>query len=147
MLNYLDGLSGGENVSLHDGVKDFVMRGGGSGVVVLITDMMDKAGYESALRMLIGRQMDVFVLQVLSQEEIDPPLRGDRRLIDVEDGDAAEITVNQFVLDKYQANLKAFLNQIRQYCAKRSIVHVMVPTDTPIETVITKYLRTRGVVR
>ena len=87
------------------------------------------------------------MLQVLSQEEIDPPLRGDRRLIDVEDGDAAEITVNQFVLDKYQANLKAFLNQIRQYCAKRSIVHVMVPTDTPIETVITKYLRTRGVVR
>lgn len=147
MLNYLDGLSGGENVSLHDGVKDFVTRGGGSGVVVLITDMMDKEGYESALRMLVGRQIDVFVLQVLSQEEIDPPLRGDRRLIDVEDGDAAEITVNQFVLDKYQANLKAFLNQIRQYCAKRSIVHVMVPTDTPIETVVTKYLRTRGVVR
>jgi uncharacterized protein (DUF58 family) len=135
------------NVLLHDGVKDFVTRGVTSGVVVLITDLMDKAGYESALRMLIGRQMDVFVLQVLSQEELDPPLRGDRRLIDVEDGDAAEITVNQFVLDKYQETLKAFLQQARQYCAKRSIVHVLVPTDTPIETVMTKYLRSRGIVR
>ncbi len=135
------------NVSLHDGVKDFVTRGVSTGVVVLITDLMDKAGYESALRMLIGRQMDVFVLQVLSQEELDPPLRGDRRLIDVEDGDAAEITVNQYVLDRYQETLKAFLQQARHYCAKRSIVHVLVPTDTPIETVMTKYLRSRGIVR
>ncbi|TWT95061.1 DUF58 domain-containing protein [Neorhodopirellula pilleata] len=139
--------TGGSNVSLHDGVKDFVTRGVTSGVVVLITDLMDKTGYESALRMLIGRQMDVFVLQVLSQEELKPPLRGDRRLIDVEDGDAAEITVNQFVLDRYEETLKAFLQQARHYCAKRSIVHVLVPTDTPIETVMTKYLRSRGIVR
>lgn len=157
MLKYLDTVEAPKpttdaespnlNVSLHDGVKDFVTRGVTSGVVVLITDLMDKAGYESALRMMIGRQMDVFVLQVLSQEEIDPPLRGDRRLIDVEDGDAAEITVNQFVLDRYQETLKAFLHQARQYCAKRSITHVLVPTDTPIETVMTKYLRSRGIVR
>lgn len=135
------------NVSLHDGVKEFVTRGVTSGVVVLITDLMDKSGYESALRMLIGRQMDVFVLQVLSQEELEPPLRGDRRLIDVEDGDAAEITVNQYVLDRYHETLKSFLRQARQYCAKRSIMHVLVPTDTPIETVMTKYLRSRGIVR
>lgn len=140
-------LAAGSNVSLHDGVKEFVTRGVTSGVVVLITDLMDKAGYESALRMLIGRQMDVFVLQVLSQEELKPPLRGDRRLIDVEDGDAAEITVNQFVLDRYEETLKAFLQQARQYCAKRSIMHVLVPTDTPIETVMTRYLRSRGIVR
>lgn len=153
LLKYLDGVSpapnhdADANVSLHDGVKDFVLRGVSSGVIVLITDLMDKAGYESALRMLIGRQMDVFVLQVLSQEELEPPLRGDRRLIDVEDGDAAEITVNQYVIDRYQETLQAFLHEARQYCAQRSIMHVLVPTDTPIETVMTKYLRTRGVVR
>jgi len=153
MLKYLDGvapaanLDAEANVSLHDGVKDFVVRGVSTGVVVLITDLMDKSGYESALRMLIGRQMDVFVLHVLSQEELDPPLRGDRRLIDVEDGDAAEITVNQYVVDRYQETLKAFLQEARQYCAQRSIMHILVPTDTPVETVMTKYLRSRGVVR
>ncbi len=153
MLQYLDGLApapiqdSAANVSLHDGVKDFVLRGVSTGVVVLITDLMDKAGYESALRMLIGRQMDVFVLQVLSQEELDPPLRGDRRLIDVEDGDAAEITVNEYVIDQYRETLNAFLHDARQYCAQRSIMHVLVPTDTPVETVMTKYLRARGVVR
>ncbi|WP_146392209.1 DUF58 domain-containing protein [Allorhodopirellula solitaria] len=153
MLQYLSTLepapsqNPAANTSLHDGVKEFVLRGVSRGVVVLITDLMDKAGYESALRMLIGRQMDVFVLQVLSQEEMDPPLRGDRRLIDVEDGDAAEITVNQYVIDRYHETLQSFLHDARQYCAKRSIMHVLVPSDTPVETVMTKYLRSRGVVR
>lgn len=153
MLQYLDGLAPAPHhapaasVSLHDGVKDFVLRGVSRGVVVLITDLMDKAGYESALRMLIGRQMDVFVLQVLSQEELEPSLRGDRRLIDVEDGDAAEITVNQYVIDRYQETLNSFLHDVRHFCASRSIMHVLVPTDTSVETVMTKYLRSRGVVR
>ena len=35
---------------------------------------MDKGGYEEGLRYLIARNMDVYVIQVLSQEEIDPPM-------------------------------------------------------------------------
>ncbi len=38
---------------------------------------MDKRGYEPALRMLVGQQMDIFVLQILSPAEMDPDLAGD----------------------------------------------------------------------
>ncbi len=147
MLQYLDSIQPGHNVSLYDGVKDFSIRTSGTGVVVLITDLMDKSGYESALRMLIGRRMDVFIMHVLSPEEIEPPLRGDRKLIDIEDGDEAEITINAFVLEKYQETVKAFIGSVKQFCARRSIVYVPVRTDTPVETIVTKYLRERGVVR
>ncbi|WP_419189935.1 DUF58 domain-containing protein [Stieleria marina] len=147
MLAYLDSFGSGHNVSLHDGVRDFAMRNSGSGVVVLLTDMMDKQGYESALRMLVGRQMDVFVMHILSPEEIDPPLRGDRRLIDVEDGDNAEVTINAYVIDQYKETVKNFIASIKSFCSKRSIVYVPVRTDTPVETIVTKYLRERGVVR
>ena len=147
MLNYLDSVESGHNVSLHEGVKDFSLRNAGTGVVVLLTDMMDKQGYESALRMLIGRRMDVFVMHILSPEEIDPPLRGDRRLIDVEDGDNAEVTINAYVLEKYKETVQKFIGSIKTFCAKRSIVYLPVRTDTPVETIVTKYLRERGVVR
>ena len=73
-----DSVDSGHNVTLYDGVKDFSVRNSGTGVAVLISDLMDKQGYESALRMLVGRRMDVFVMHVLSPEEIDPPLRGAR---------------------------------------------------------------------
>lgn len=153
MLQYLESVeSGGQsdtekNVSLYDGVKDFSLRNSGTGVAVLITDLMDKQGYESALRMLIGRRMDVFVLHVLSPEEIDPPLRGDRKLIDIEDGDSTEITVNAFVLERYKETVSKFIGGVKAFCSKRSIVYLPVQTDTPVETVVTKYLRERGVVR
>ena len=147
MLDYLDSIESGHNVSLHEGVKDFSLRNSGTGVCVLLTDMMDKQGYESALRMLIGRRMDVFVMHILSPEEIDPPLRGDRRLIDVEDGDNAEVTINAYVIEKYKETVQKFIGSIKTFCAKRSIIYLPVRTDTPAETIVTRYLRERGVVR
>lgn len=147
MLTYLQSVEAGDNVSLYEGIKDFSLRNAGTGVVVLITDLMDKEGYESALRMLIGRRMDVFVLHVLSPEEIDPPLRGDRKLIDVEDGDEAEITVNEYVLERYRETLRSFISDIKAFCSRRSIAYIPVQTETPVETIVTRYLRERGVVR
>jgi len=147
MLQYLESFDSGHNVSLHDGIKDFSLRNSGTGVAILMTDLMDKGGYESALRMLVGRRMDVFVMHILSPEEIDPPLRGDRKLIDVEDGDNAEITINAYVLEKYKETVKSFISSVKTFCSRRSIVYIPVRTDTPVETIVTRYLRERGVVR
>ena len=147
MLQYLESVESGDNVSLHDGVKDFSLRNSGSGVVVLISDLMDKSGYEAALRMLVGRRMDVFVMHILSPEEIDPPIRGDRRLIDAEDGDETEITVNAYVLERYKQTLEAFVGSIKTFCSRRSIAYIPVRTDQPVDDVMTRYLRKRGVVR
>ncbi len=97
--------------------------------------------------MLVGRRMDVFVMHILSPEEIDPPLRGDRKLIDVEDGDNAEITINAYVLEKYKETVKSFISSVKTFCSRRSIVYIPVRTDTPVETIVTRYLRERGVVR
>ncbi|KAA5538817.1 DUF58 domain-containing protein [Roseiconus nitratireducens] len=147
MLQYLDSVTSGDNVSLHDAIKDFSLRNSGTGVVILISDLMDKGGYESALRMLVGRRMDVFVMHVLSPEEIDPPLRGDRRLIDAEDGDETEITINAYVLKRYQETLQSFISSVKTFCSRRSIVYLPVRTDQPVDDVMTRYLRQRGVVR
>ena len=147
MLQYLESIESGDNTSLHDGVKDFSLRNSGTGVVVLISDLMDKSGYESALRMLVGRRMDVYVMHILSPEEIDPPLRGDRRLIDSEDADETEITINAYVLEKYKETLKSFIGSIKTFCSRRSIAYLPVKTDQPVDDVMTRYLRQRGVVR
>ncbi|MEM9645715.1 MAG: DUF58 domain-containing protein [Planctomycetota bacterium] len=147
MLDHLDSIDSGHNVSLHDGVKDFSLRNSGTGICVLISDLMDKQGYEAALRMLVARRMDVFVIHVLSAEEIDPPLRGDRRLIDIEDGDHTEITLNQHVLDRYRQTVKSFVAGVKSFCNRRSIIYIPVQSDTSVDLVVTQYLRERGVVR
>ena len=94
MVEHLEGIEPGQNVPLAEGVKNFCLRNPGKGVLVLVTDLMDKQGYESALRYLVSREMDVYVIQILSQEEIDPDVKGDLRLVDCEDNDVAEVTIS-----------------------------------------------------
>jgi uncharacterized protein (DUF58 family) len=147
MLQYLDGLDEVNNVPLAQGVKDFCLRNAGQGILVLITDLMDKQGYESALRFLLARQMDVYVIHVLSQEELKPDVKGDLKLVDCEDQDVAEITVSRPLLDRYQKTLAAFIDGARDYCTRRGMNYLMTSTDTPVETLVLNYLRQRGLVR
>lgn len=147
MMEYLDGIEPGENVPLAEGVRNFCLRNTGKGILVLITDLMDKAGYEQALRFLVTQQMDVYLLHVLSPEELNPEVKGDLKLIDVEDDDIAEITVSRPLLDKYKRTLAAFLDGARDFCNRRGMNYLMTSTETPVETLVSNYLRRRGLVR
>jgi len=147
MQEYLAGIEPGENVSLVEGVKNFCLRNPGKGILVLITDLLDKAGYEKALRFLVTQQMDVYVLHVLSPEELAPEIKGDLRLIDCEDSDVAEITVSRPLLDKYKRTLAAFVDGAREFCTRRGMTYLMVSSQTPVETLVANYLRKRGLVR
>jgi uncharacterized protein (DUF58 family) len=133
--------------SLTSGVKQFCMANAGRGIVVLISDLMDKSGYESALRMLVGKQMDVFVLHLLSPAEIDPELVGDLKLVDCEDSDETEISVSPFLIRRYKQTLASFVGQAKQFCAQRGIAYMMVRSDQGADELVGHYLRERGLVR
>jgi uncharacterized protein (DUF58 family) len=133
--------------SLAEGVKHFCLRNTGKGILVLITDLMDKQGYAPAMRMLLSQQMDVYVIHVLSPEEIDPDVQGDLRLIDCEDQDAAEITVSAPLLRRYKQTLDAFVDGARDFCSKRGMAYVLARSDMPVEDLVMRYLRRRGLVR
>jgi hypothetical protein len=147
MQEYLEGIEAGENVSLAEGVKNFCLRNSGKGILVLISDLMDKEGYEKALRFLVTQQMDVYLLHVLSPEELNPEIKGDLKLIDCEDDDVAEITVSRPLMDKYKRTLAAFIDGAREFCTRRGMSYLMVSTETPVETLVSNYLRKRGLVR
>ena len=147
MVSYLEGLEAGEPTSLADGVKNFCIRNSGKGIIVLISDLMDKQGYQQALRYLIAQQMDVYVIQVLSAEEIDPDVKGDLRLIDCEDDDVAEITASAPLIKRYKETLAAFVEQAREYCNRRGMNYLLANNKMPVEQLVSGYLRTRGLVR
>ena len=147
MMEYLDGIEPGEGISLAEGVKNFCMRNHGKGILVLITDLMDKAGYEPALRYLLAQQMDVYVIQVLSQEEVEPDIKGDLRLVDCEDSDVAEITVSRPLLERYKRTLASFVDGAREFCTRRGMSYLLANTNVPVETLVGNYLRKRGLVR
>ena len=72
---------------------------------------MDKTGYEAALRYLLSRDLDVYVIQILSAAEIDPDITGDLRLIDCEDSDMAEVSVTPALMTRYKRTLATFIDK------------------------------------
>lgn len=127
--------------------RRFAMRHRGKGVVIVISDFMDKGGFADGLRYLLGRNMDIYVIQVLSPEELDPPLTGDLKLVDVEDEDVAEVTISKPLLGKYKALLQAYCTDLKDYCTRRGITYLFTSTRVPFDTLVLSYLRQRGLLR
>lgn len=147
MLDYLEKIEPDNNVSLVDGVKDFALCNSGKGIVVLISDLMDKQGYEAALRFLLAREMDIYVIHILAPEEIDPEVKGDLKLVDCEDGDIAEITVSRPLMERYKRTLATFIESAREFCTRRGMSYLMSSTATPVDQIVSGYLRRKGLVR
>lgn len=147
MLDQLSQIEPEEEGSLSEGVKRFCLRNAGKGVVVLITDLMDKQGYEPALKYLMSQRVDVYLIHVLSQEEIDPDVAGDLRLVDCEDQDFAEITVSAPLLSRYKQTLAAFTAGAQEFCAKRGMAYLLANNQMPVNELMTNYMRRRGLVR
>ena len=127
--------------------KQIVNMRSGRGIMVVLSDFMFKEGYETGLRRLISRQYDLYAIQVLSPQELDPPLTGDLKLVDVEDGDMAEVTISAGLLKHYKRTLAAYCNELKDFCTKRGAQHVLANSGQSMEQFVMSYLRRRGLLR
>jgi uncharacterized protein (DUF58 family) len=147
LLDFLQKIEPAGPSDLKQALRSFSLKCSGKGIVVLLSDLMDKAGYEEALRYLVARQMDIYVIQILSQEEIEPEIVGDLRLVDIEDEDMAEITVSGPLLRRYKQNLAAYRAGLHEFCTRRGISYLFTSNQVPFDRLVLTYLRQRGLVK
>ncbi|MEQ8770382.1 MAG: DUF58 domain-containing protein [Phycisphaerales bacterium] len=142
-----------EPLDLNAALKRVAMdRAGGPGLVVVISDFLDRAGYKEGLNALAARgQFDVVCAQILAPGELDPArdadagLLGDLRLIDAESGRGAEVTVTSGLLKRYRDRLDAFVTGLSAACAARGFTHLLTPSDADVGELVGMGLRERGV--
>jgi uncharacterized protein (DUF58 family) len=130
-----------------DACRQLVASRIGSGVMIVLSDFLLKEGFESGLRRLIGKQYDLYVIQILSPQELKPDLTGDLSLIDTEDGDVAEVTVSAALLEYYKRNLSAYCNEIKTFCARRGATYTLANSADGVEPLVLNYLRRIGLLR
>jgi hypothetical protein len=150
LSRYLCTLTPSGTARFTDAAKRIAITRRGKGVMIVLSDCFIKEGYETALRLLVGHGYDLFVIQVIAPQEFEPEkggITGDLRLKDVEDGDTAEVTISASLLKKYKQMLNAYCNRLHDFCAQRDIIHMVVRTDTPVDTLVLDYLRKRGLLK
>lgn len=130
--------------NLAEACRRFALANRTRGVCVILSDFFDKNGFEQGLRYVAGGRYDLFAIQVLSPQEIDPDLQGDLKLVDVEDADIAEVSITQPLLKKYKNNLNGYCLALKDFITRRGGTYLFTSTAVPFDTLVLNYLRERG---
>jgi uncharacterized protein (DUF58 family) len=144
MIEFIDRLEPAGASHFASACKRFALAHRQKGVCVVLSDFFDKGGYENGLRYVAGGRYDLFCVQVLSPQEIDPDLQGDLKLKDMEDDDTAEVSITQPLLRQYKANLNAYCLSLKEYVTRRGGTYLFTSTAVPFDTLVLNYLRERG---
>ncbi len=144
MIDFVSKLQPAGGRHFAESCKRFALAHRQKGVCVVISDFFDKGGYENGLRYVAGGKYDLFCVQTLSPQEIDPDLQGDLKLRDMEDDDMAEVSITQPLLKQYKANLNAYCLAVKDYVTRRGGTYLFTSTSVPFDTLVLNYLRERG---
>ncbi len=147
LLDFLAGAKAGGPNALRDGVRRFASQVRPKGVVVLVSDLMDRDGVDEALSALARGPGDAYAIQILDPFELEPSLEGEFRLVDSEDGSRAEVSVTPDLREAYGRRLDAYLNAVDAACRRRGIRRMLASTTVPFEQLVLEVLRTRGLLR
>jgi uncharacterized protein (DUF58 family) len=144
MIDFISKLKPEGSSHFTEALKRFALQHRTKGVCVVLSDFFIKDGFENGLRYVAGGKYDLFAVQALSPQEIDPDLQGDLKLRDVEDDDVAEVSITQPLIKQYKANLNAYCLSLKDYVTRRGGTYLFTSTAVPFDTLVLNYLRERG---
>lgn len=145
-FRYLNRIQAQGETSFLVAMKAFAVRAKTRGLAIVLSDFLDPQ-WPDGLKALLARGYQVALIHVLEEEELNPTLVGDLRIIDCETGDAKEMSVNPALLARYQEALEGFCGEIETFGNRYGIDYLRTSTAMPFEDVILKYLRQGGLIK
>ena len=143
----LNRLKAGGTADFNHALRLGEMKHRAQGVIVVLSDFLDPAGYEDGLKSLASRGSEVHAVQILAPEELEPSSYGDLRVIDSETGAEQEVTFGKYRLKAYRATVQNYCRRLQEYCRARGIRYQLAQSDTPIDDLLLKAMRTGGMWR
>jgi len=143
LFRFLDGLDvDGAPVNLNAAVESFVRNRPHRGITVVISDLFDPAGFESAIDLLAIRGFQPYLLQVVDDAEADPTYSGSVTLVDIGRDRSRRTYLEEIDLLNYRKVFREFSMACRRYCAQRSIGIIQTRTGTPFQESVLRMIRT-----
>lgn len=129
--------------SLSTSLRSFANSRNRAGVAIVLSDGLDPEA-ANAIRALVGRGHEVWLVQILSDLDLRPDLEGDLRLIDGEGGAPTDITANSIALRKYQDNLRQHNESLADSAKRGGGRYAVYETSHPLEAFIRDTLKREG---
>jgi uncharacterized protein (DUF58 family) len=144
---FLEGIAASGRTSLQGALRRYFSVPRTRGLVVIVSDFLDRDGVEDAFSVLRRFRHQVALLHVMSPEERDPRLPEEVVLVDAEEGTTNEVQITPALLAAYRETFERHAHDIEAYCRKYGWAYARAHTDIPVETLLLKVLREENLLR
>ncbi len=104
---------------LQRSAESLARRTGRRGLVVLLSDLLDRRGFEPALDLLARSGFEPFVMLLLGEEDLSPSWSGALRLVERESGRGLSAAITEQDIAAYRRAAERFLAGVRRFCSGR----------------------------
>jgi len=147
LLAFLEPQTCDGTTDLNQMLRDYTLAARRPGLTFLISDLFSPAGFETGLNQLLSRGYELTLVHLLAPDELEPPLAGDLRLIDIETDFGQDVSLDAGLRELYRRRLQAWQNEILLLCGKRGIRYLPVSTAYPWDELVLLDFRKAGIVK
>lgn len=146
-LHFLERVKTQGSTSLQAAFRAFFGGRRTRGLVLVISDFLDREGYEQSFQVIRQFRHDVFALHVTSPEETDPVAGDEVLLVDSEIGGSTQMRVTPDLLRAYRDEFAKYCTEIEAFCRGHGWGYLRTRTDAPFEALMLKAMREQGLLR
>ncbi|HZP91578.1 MAG TPA: DUF58 domain-containing protein [Burkholderiales bacterium] len=147
MLHFLERLRPQGRTSLQATFQGYFSARRTRGMVMVVSDFLDRSGFESAFQVIRQLRHEVFALHVVGPQESDPQLGEEVVLVDAEDGGAAQVRIGAELREAYRQAFARYSTEIEVFCRGHGWGYLRASTTAPFEQLMLRALREEGLIR
>lgn len=122
--------------------------GYGDGMSVIISDFLTDNDFERAIDYLVGKKRDVFCVQILSAEELNPKARGKLHYFDSENMNRFyRKNITRDIINAYKLALEYATDRVRNLCHSRGAEYMLVSAEEKVSDIFYNKMTTMGVLK
>lgn len=140
ILQYLEGVEFTGATALNASLRAQAARLPRRSRLILLTDLLDRQGYQDGLLALQAAGHDLFVVHLLSPDEIEPPEVGDVRLVDAETGATEDVTLSRDRIAGYRERTARHYAEVEAFMFAHGVGYARVSTAAPLDDVLFRNL-------
>lgn len=143
-LQFLEAGSFTGNTDLAASVKRKDLKS--RGISVVISDFFTSGSIDEVIKYLAFKKQQIVLIQVLSEDEINPQLGGQVRLVDSETAEEMNLTITPKLLNIYSQKLKTLQSGIKTSAKKYGGVFFQLSTSDSLEKIVFEDFTREGIV-
>jgi uncharacterized protein (DUF58 family) len=143
-LQFLEGSDFKGSTNLVESVKRKELKS--RGISIIISDFFTVGSIEEVIKYLAYKKQQIIFIQVLSEDEVNPVLGGQVRLIDSETKDEMNLTITPKLLKTYNLKLKGLQIGVKEAVKKYGGVFLQVSSSEALDKIVFEHFAKGGII-